>query len=270
MPFIPHPEFLPPEGGDTTIWRYIDLAKFLSVLDQSALYFVRLDKLGEFDPFEGYYTTANLRIEHLSYQQLPDEWKGDKGFKDERTFEVIKQANQHIRQFVKANREVTFVNSWHAQAHESAAMWSQYLKSQDGIAIQTTYKRLIESLAGYEEYEIHIGMIKYIDYNVEAIPMGNLLSPFMYKRKSFEYEKELRCLIWTPQHGKNDPTDPDKNKYKETNGIYVPVNLEVLIQKIYLAPTSPLWVRKLLESLVMKFDLEKPVVQSDLASVPVY
>jgi hypothetical protein len=248
----------------------MELAKFLSVLDKSALYFVRLDKLAEFDPFEGYYTNANLLIDQLSYQQLPNEWKRLEWFKDEKTFGTLKQVSQQGRQFVKANREFTFVNSWYAQAHESAAMWSQYLKSQDGIAIQSTYKRLIDSLSGYEEYEIHIGMIKYIDYSVEVIPMGNILSPFMYKRKSFEHERELRCLIWTPQHGKNDLTSTNTNKYKDTFGIYVPVDLELLIQRIYLAPTSPVWVRNLLQSIVKKFKVEKPIIQSDLASVPVY
>jgi hypothetical protein len=270
MPFTPHPEFFPPGGGETTIWRYMDLAKFLSILDHSALYFIRLDKLADFDPFEGYYTAANLRIEQLSYEDLPNEWKGDKGFKDEKEWEAIKWAKQKSRQFVKANREVTFANSWHAQAHESAAMWSQYLKSQDGIAIQSTYERLIDSLIGYKDYEIHIGMVNYIDYKVEEIPMGNILAPFMCKRKSFEHEKELRCLIWTPQYGKNDPRTPKQNKYREIYGIHVGVKLEVLIQTIYLAPTSPAWVKELLQSLVTKFGLEKPILQSDLASVPVY
>ena len=138
---------------------------------------------------------------------------------------------------MKANREVTFVNSWHAQAHESAAMWSQYLKSQDGIAIQST-KKLVESLIKYEEYEIHIGMINYINYVTEKIPMGNILAPFMHKRKSFEHERELRCLIWTPQYGKNDPRTPNNNKYRDTYGIYVAVELEVMIEAIYVAPTS--------------------------------
>ena len=152
MPFESHPEFTAPESDETTIWRYMDLAKFLSVLDKSALYFVRLDKLVDFDPFEGYYPKTNILFEQLSYQQLPEECKSDNGFKDEAFFEAYKKARKKARSFAKSNREVTFVNCWHAQAHESAAMWSQYLKSQDGIAIQSTYKKLIDSLAGYEEY----------------------------------------------------------------------------------------------------------------------
>lgn len=33
------------------LWRYMDLAKFLALLEDRALYFARADKLG--DPFEG-------------------------------------------------------------------------------------------------------------------------------------------------------------------------------------------------------------------------
>jgi len=113
-------------------------------------------------------------------------------------------------------------------------------------------------------------MMKYIDYETEAIPVGNLLSPFMYKRKSFEHDREIRCLIWTPQHGKNDPTNPEDNKYKDIEGIYVPVQLDVLIEKIYLAPTAPEWIHELLESLVGRLGPQKEVVFSRLASVPVY
>lgn len=270
MPFTPHPEFHEPEGDAISVWRYMDLTKFLSVLDKSALYFVRLDKLAKFDSFEGYYTTANLEFEQLKYNQLPKELKDEDGFKDEKTFEAMKEFSPFIRQFAKKHRETTFVNSWHVQVHESAAMWSQYLKSQDGLAIQSTYKKLIDSYNEYEEYEIHIGTINYIDYNIESIPMKNLLSPFLYKRKSFEHEQELRCLIWTPQHGKNELMDLSKNKYKDTYGIYVHVNVETLIERIYLAPSSPEWMLDLLKSLMMKFSLDKPVIQSDLASVPLY
>jgi hypothetical protein len=56
MAFKEHPEFAPPSSPDATIWRYMDFATFLSLLDRSALFFVRLDKLAEVDPFEGYYT----------------------------------------------------------------------------------------------------------------------------------------------------------------------------------------------------------------------
>jgi hypothetical protein len=81
-------------------------------------------------------------------------------------------------------------------------MWSQYLRTQEGIAIRSYYKRLGESFARYQDFEIYMGMVKYIDYESDTIPWGNMLAPTMYKRKSFEHERELRAVIWTLEHGK--------------------------------------------------------------------
>jgi len=128
----------------------------------------------------------------------------------------------------------------------------------------------LTSLDDYEDFEIFIGKIKYIDYQIEVIPMGNLLAPFIYKRKSFEHEEELRALIWTPQHGKNDISNPSSNKFKNVIGLYVPVRIEELIEKIYASPSAPKWIADLIRSLVNKYEINANVVQSDLAAKPLY
>lgn len=45
-----HPAFQQP-SRETMIWRYMSFAKFVSLLEKKALFFARLDRLG--DPFEG-------------------------------------------------------------------------------------------------------------------------------------------------------------------------------------------------------------------------
>ena len=47
------------------IWRYMDIAKFLSLLDKQSLFFSRLDHLG--DPFEGSLT----RQRELARREIP-------------------------------------------------------------------------------------------------------------------------------------------------------------------------------------------------------
>jgi len=270
MPFKEHPEFLPPASSNAKIWRYMDLAKFLSLLDKNSLYFARLDKLSEFDPFEGCYTYLNLQFDNIDFNSLPEVWKEATGIKDEGLFNAIKHGNKQSRGFAKFQRSLTFVNSWHMKEYESAAMWKIYLTSNEGIAVQSTYGRLVESLASYNDFEVQIGKIKYIDYEKEAIPMGNLLLPFMHKRKSFEHEEELRALIWTPQHGKNDISDPQNNKYANDHGLYVGVDLDLLIDKIFVAPNASSWVSDSIKTVVEKFGLNKKIKQSDLASTPMY
>ncbi|RFC38984.1 MAG: hypothetical protein DID89_2727548040 [Candidatus Nitrotoga sp. CP45] len=270
MPFNKHPEFIPPDSPDAKIWRYMDLAKFLSLLNQRCLYFSRLDRLSAYDPFEGYYTHLNLAFDNLRFEDMSAEWKESSGIKDEKIFSAIIEGNKRSRELVKYHRSVTFVNSWHIKEHESAAMWKVYLSNNEGIAIQSTYQRLVESLASYNDLEVYVGKIKYIDYEKEAIPMDNLLFPFMYKRKSFEYEDELRALIWTPQHGKNDILNPQGNKFSNTLGLTVTVDVTRLIDNIFVAPNAPSWIFEVIRAVTNKFGIDKVVKQSNLTSTPVY
>lgn len=249
----------------------MDLAKFLSLLDRSALYFPRVDQLAITDPFEGYYTNANARAADLKYEQVPKQLLDANNIKDEQTFNLVVGGLRMMRQLQSIHREVMYVNSWHVLEHESAAMWTLYLRSQDGIAVRSTYPRLVDSLSDYHEFPIFIGKIRYIDYEREIIPWGQVLFPAMHKRKSFEHEQELRALIWTlvePKHN-FDFNNPKANPFHDVMGLYVDVDLDKLIDQVYVAPTAPKWLVDLLTTLMKKYGFNKDVVvHSSLASLP--
>lgn len=244
----------------------MDTAKLLSLLDKGALYFSRLDKLCQLDPFEGSYTSANVAINQLAFDQLPNEWKLSQ-IKTASDWQQIQRSHRLVRESVKQQRQYTFVNSWHVQAYESAAMWSQYLRSQDGIAIQSTHGRLCDCFKNYTDYSVFIGMMRYLDYEREIISMDSVFGPYLSKRRSFEHEKELRCMIWTLENGKNELNN---NKFKDVDGIYVPVDLPVLIQKIYIAPTAPAWFRETISAIIQRLGFKIEVCQSDLLASPMY
>ena len=264
MSFVPHHSFVAPSSPDARIWRYTDLAKLLSLLDRNALFFPRVDKLE--DPFEGFFprSSAAVSVGKMSPMELKTALKSE----DENLISVTRQNGQMLRDFSKLQRELTFVNSWHCQEYESAAMWSQYLRTQEGIAIQSTYQRLCQCVSDYKDFDIFIGLVSYRDYDVDSMPEGNSLVPVMSKRRSFEHERELRALIWTLQYGKNG-WGPD-NKFKSVSGLYVPISITNLIERIYVAPTAPVWVLELLESLIKRYGLSIPVCQSSLAETPLY
>jgi hypothetical protein len=56
-----HPTFKKPKDLDVKVWRYMNLAKFLWMLQKSALYFSRSDLMG--DPFEGHYSRVTALSE---------------------------------------------------------------------------------------------------------------------------------------------------------------------------------------------------------------
>jgi hypothetical protein len=105
-----------PLNEEVKIWRYMDFTKFTCLLDKSALFFSRADKLG--DPFEGSYPKYNLENRPIIYKD-----------------KIEDKALAIFSQFIKRLREFTFINSWHMNAYESAALWKIYLKSNEGYMV---------------------------------------------------------------------------------------------------------------------------------------
>jgi len=232
-----HYVFESPKDENAKIWRYMDFTKFLSLLDKSALFFTRVDKLG--DPFEG---TCPEKVINFWEKKLGIEYP--KGF------------YEHLSKF-------TAVNCWHLNEYESAAMWKMYLKSNEGIAVQSTFKRLKDSLID-KEHDILIGKVKYINYGKLVEPTKVFTNPVIYKRKIFRHEQELRAVIKKlPKRG----FSPRSKKTIE-DGIYVLVDVDILIDKIYLAPISPVWQFELLKSVMGKYQLDKDVIQSSMDEKP--
>lgn len=242
--FKKHPLVNEPRKLNAIIWRYMDFTKFVSLLDKEALFFARADKIG--DPFEGSHSRANLSLRAQVY-------KDD----DDLTLEDVSRIYKLIREF-------TAVNCWHLNRFESTAMWKLYLKSNEGIAIRSTFERLRDSLKD-EKHDIFIGKVKYVNFEEERIPDDPLQS-FFYKRKSFKHEAELRAVI---QELPEDRLSEEAER-PFIHGVYIPIDLDLLIRKICLAPTSPKWLHELVESVMKKYGLNKELCQSSLDEKPIY
>ncbi len=247
-------DFIKPDNENIKIWRYLDFTKFISLLDKRALFFARADKFN--DPFEGSTSKANV-------QHRPEVYK------DSIAVKYLDQISKINKEFVK----FTIINCWHINEYESAAMWKLYLKSNEGIAIQSTFKRLADSFNDYNDEPINIGKVKYIDYEKDWLPERKYLYPFFHKRKSFEHEQELRaiiCKIPSDENSMDEVKIIDFSKEVFHNGEYIPINLDILLQKIYISPTAPEWFVDAVKSIVKKFELDVNIVHSKLMESPVY
>jgi len=249
-----HPVFEKPDDENIKIWRYLDFTKFVSLLDKKALFFPRADKLP--DPFEGSYSKANIKLRPEIYK------------------EISAHALSQIPNIFERFRKFVIINSWHMNEYESAAMWKLYLKTDEGVAIQSTFKQLTRSFDNYVERNVFIGKVKYIDYETDWLPEGNAFYPFLHKRKSFIHERELRAIIvrlpYRKKKSGEEATNIDFNLEPFDTGAYIPVDLETLIEKIYVSPTAAKWFSDLVKSIVSRYDLNKEVIQSSLAEGPVY
>lgn len=243
-------QWLKEPNANSKIWRYMDFTKFVSLLDKSSLFFVRADKLG--DPFEGSHPKRAVKLRETI---IPEEFKTKE--------ELFKGWAEWTQTWLK----YTVISCWHLNEQESAAMWKLYLKSDEGIAIQSTFSRLSNSIHPKRRKAIHIYKVKYIDYEKGMAPVNyHPIIPFFCKRKSFAHERELRAVRQTIL----PPEGLSKVKPIQHGGKYIKVNLDLLIERIYLAPSSPTWLFELVKSVERKYGLNKEICQSSLDKAPLY
>ena len=69
------------------------------------------------------------------------------------------------KSILSVRRGEAFISCWHANKHESQAMWKLYTSMNDSICIRSMYKRLWDCLP---EKECYLGEVKYIDYDLDA------------------------------------------------------------------------------------------------------
>ena len=228
--YINNPNIKLPEDPNTVVWKYLDLSKFLDLLMSGKLFMSRSDKFE--DQYEGTFS--------------------------EPTFEEIKKLsidNPDFLNYYKTHREKVAISSWHINEYESFAMWQIFTQNSEGLAIQSTIGRLQQSLGPEINFEQYIGAVNYIDYKKEHIPFDDLFFPFLFKRKSFQYEGEVRII-----------TDIGESDIKINDGLKINVDINQLIAKIYIHPKSENWYKNLVIQLVKQLGFDFTIEKSDLES----
>ena len=230
--YINNPNIKLPNDPNTVVWKYLDLSKFLDLLISQKLFMSRSDKFE--DQYEGTFS--------------------------EPTFEEIKKLsidNPDFLNHYKIRREKVAISSWHINEYESFAMWQIFTQNSEGLAIQSTIGRLQRSLLPETDFDQYIGEVNYIDYKKELIPFDDSFFPFLFKRKSFQYEGEVRVI-----------TDIGVSDIQINEGLKISVDINELIEKIYIHPKSENWYKNLVIQLVkqlgFKFTIEKSDLESDI------
>jgi len=219
--------------------------KFLAFLECGCLYFCRADVLS--DEWEGALSRPSIELRRQTLARLIAPCDRTR-IEDSRS------------ESVKASRKSVFVNCWTLSEHESLAMWDLYVGGRtNGIAIQTTFARLSQCFTS-SLHEIWIGKVKYIDYDRELIPPENMLEPFVRKRMAFAHEKEVRAVLMAGMPGTGQPLSD--------LGINVPVAFSVIIEAIYVSPSSDDWVCELVQSIIERYHLRIVVKTSNLRATP--
>ena len=232
----------------------MDLTKFVALLNDQALYLARADTME--DKFEGSFSEATL-------------WARENFFREHNPgSDIAETMRVHAEQF-KMSREQTFLNCWHMNDGESAAMWGLYLRSGEGIAITTTYRALRQALLPYHDF-LEFGKVDYRDYDSDPRPMPDLNGyfPYFFKRKSFEHEREFRTVLW--DRVGTFISQEQVTHCNEGLGIKLPVNLNQFIEAVHIAPGSNGMFRDCVIAVAERFGLTARVTQSALDAEPLY
>lgn len=255
MPFQPHLELTTP-SDDTVLWRYMDFAKFVQLIDFQTLRFPRTDQFE--DPLEGTHTDAEL--DHL--RSLP----GVPGH----------PAGLPVDAYVggsRAMRSTTYVSCWRAGSGESLAMWDLYGKGNGIVAVKSSVgllKNEVDSFAG----AVFIAQVRYIDWS-SAPWDNNALVMCARKDASYQHESEIRAIIWEMESS----TQPvfsslvgatgaklswlGRTKTDPPLGVEVSVDVGRLITEVMVGPRERPWVVDLVRSVMKKYGLKQPVKVSD-------
>ena len=150
------------------IWRFMELWKFRSILEQHAIYFARPRTFD--DKWEGHW--------HPGYWRNTREFYGsDEGLAEE--FETR----------VRRRRHGFLVSCWHRGRSESQALWAQYTKDGPAVAIQSTIGDALHSLRPH-----NYGIVQYYHPEDEPPKLNGIIGhdDILLKRDNFQYEREFR------------------------------------------------------------------------------
>lgn len=255
-----------PLTRDTKLWRYMDLARYLAMLESQAINFSRADRLG--DPFEGSSTVLTSEVAKAVR------------YNDGRS------AAEHAKEM----REQLSVSCWNQSEVESDTLWGRYVTEGAGLAVQTTVGRIADALvaAGDSPLEhrtaVYASRIRYVDYETAHWPNGNVIWPFVHKRLQFDAEREVRLLaMWPPTQWMVDAQAAAEAAHPGKTNVAgavppsvtpvaraIAADLGTLIEDVVVSSNAPDWFRELVGDVSRRYGLDITPRRSSLAAEPIW
>jgi hypothetical protein len=252
MPYKPQGALRTPPD-DSTLWRYLDILKFLELIQTRSLWFSSAIRFE--DILEGTWTDRHIE-----------------------TVETLFGKEEALRHREGARREgaAIYVSCWTKGAYESMAMWDLYGQKSGAIAIKTTVGGLRQALDSGENRtyindvysnEYYIGEVDYLEWNA----FGQASHPETLccrKNISYKHEEEVRALIfgrtWSDSQGPAIPVGCDPDPDKVRNGIAVQLDSLDFLTEIVVGPREQSRIERAINDLVRCYNVRAKVTLSPL------
>jgi hypothetical protein len=230
---------------NAAVWRYMDLRKWVDMLQNGSLYMCRADRFE--DRFEGSHTARS--VDDLKKRG----WIGD----------VFIEWLSYLARVA----QWSYVSCWHLSVRESAVLWKAYPHA--AVAVRSTIGKLDavcqdetnwlsqderEKDGRHFMFGQGLRRVCYIDFKKRHPDVkGDHMAPLCYKRHEFESEREIRAirqvlpieLVDDPNGGVRLALPPPGPEYA-----LLPVRLSETITAVHVAPGQGKWfdqTRELME-----------------------
>jgi hypothetical protein len=275
---VADPTLTMPDDGQP-IWRYLDFAKFVALLDSSAIYFPRADTF--VDTFEVAVPVADRAAAREAALAILTGGEVSRAgilayiarHTDRSVDELARMPDERIaREMLRLSNRALFVSCWHMNDEESAAMWDVYLGGRDGVALQTTVGILRDELdrGSGDETPVFLGAVTYLDYARQSWGAYRPFNAVMHKRRSFAHETELRAVVIRPTWAEMGQYAGRPEDVPNLSGLSVPIDLDRLVRRVVISPRAEAWFVDLVSSMLRRFGLSQTPLHSDLYGAPVF
>lgn len=160
------------------VMRYMSLEKFEHILENSSIWFSKLD--GFEDVLEGI-SPHPIKNHILDHHNI-----------------LLMDQNE------STGKQTVIVSCWIMSDSEFQYMWEEFVGPDEGVAVVTTISKLTQFIHLYNDYSF-IGRVNYVDYKTYKMPphlSGQSIERAFLKDLKFEREKELRIAsLFFPQRG---------------------------------------------------------------------
>ncbi|MCP1599906.1 hypothetical protein J2S82_001863 [Aeromonas caviae] len=263
----------------TVLQRYMNLSKFIYLLQNSTLF---LPKMSIFDDqLEGGLTA----IDYLGNSNEPDIFElamaslpvyGESAEKREKRLnsnnfvqqeidnkKIITPFGEYLKSDVQSIfpkcREYLYVSCWHRSYFECSAMWQLYGAEKNSVCIFTSIEKLEQLVIPNELFDnLKLEDVNYIDH-AKAKFGSNCLEPFISKSLSFSFEKELRIVAFDSEINLGNVG------VNEVSGINIGIrSLSELIDRVVVSPNSDSWFKDCVQKLCNEYGLGIEVKMSSL------
>lgn len=241
-------------ADDLTLWRYMDLAKFLHLIQSKSLWFSRYDLLG--DPNE-----ASIPLQVYEAREKA---------RAEGKVHIFDQGD--LRESLRTG---SYAMCWHANAAESRGMWDLYGRVGSSVCVRTTAAKLGAALP----FMAYFFEVKYLDYDSGEWDDVHPMNRFVHKRIEFQHEQEVRALVIDPDAMGGKPVtseQPDHPQFKLINSARRPGGMEFgadvaqLLDAVRISPDAPGWFEDVLRKELEVHGIAAPLERSRLSARPLF